>query len=217
MSDALALTCAHLVPPHNAPPDNAPLNETPLGETPLGETSAGEVEVDFPLVGERTSATVRFRDDAADVAVLRLDTTLAGARAVRVVAHDGIRDHRVRTFGVPRNRPDGAWSQGAVVGMVVEVEARREHRTGYALSGAALHEAWPDLLGPLALDVARNRLVTLGPSTVEPVHESPVRHWDRLCSAGERNRPCPATPTRATGTAGSSPPIRGPRSPRCAV
>ncbi|WP_033433837.1 nSTAND1 domain-containing NTPase [Saccharothrix syringae] len=33
----------------------------------------------------------------------------------------------------------------AVIGMVVEVEARQEHRIGYALSGEALHDAWPGL------------------------------------------------------------------------
>ncbi|MBB5955144.1 WD40 repeat protein/energy-coupling factor transporter ATP-binding protein EcfA2 [Saccharothrix tamanrassetensis] len=159
----LVLTCAHLV-------------------------GADEVEVDFPLLGERTTARVEYRSDELDVAGLRLAATPARARAVRVVAHDGIRDHRVRTFGVPANRPDGVWSQGvvrgaiaggrihieddrahglpmlqgfsgspvidddlgAVVGMVVEVEARREHRIGYALSGAALHDAWPELAATAA-------------------------------------------------------------------
>ncbi|KAB2388208.1 serine protease [Actinomadura montaniterrae] len=34
---------------------------------------------------------------------------------------------------------------GAVVGMLVESESRPERRTGYALSGPALHRAWPGL------------------------------------------------------------------------
>lgn len=142
-----------------------------------------EVEVDFPVLGEAVRARVVHRPDGVDVIGLRLDRTPDGARAVRVVAEDDIRDHRVRTFGVPNRRPDGVWSQGvvrgataggrihieddrthglpmlqgfsggpvidddlgAVVGMVVEVEARREHRIGYALSGAVLHDAWPEL------------------------------------------------------------------------
>jgi WD40 repeat protein len=34
---------------------------------------------------------------------------------------------------------------GAVVGMILSVERREERRTGYALSGDALYDAWPDL------------------------------------------------------------------------
>lgn len=34
---------------------------------------------------------------------------------------------------------------GAVVGMLVETESRSERRTGYALSGTALYQAWPEL------------------------------------------------------------------------
>ncbi|WP_447004267.1 trypsin-like peptidase domain-containing protein [Saccharothrix isguenensis] len=142
-----------------------------------------EVEVDFPVLGETVRARVVHRPEGVDAIGLRLDRTPVGARAVRVVAEDDIRDHRVRTFGVPDRRPDGVWSQGvvrgaiaggrihieddrthglpmlqgfsggpvidddlgAVVGMVVEVEARRAHRIGYALSGATLHDAWPEL------------------------------------------------------------------------
>lgn len=155
----IALTCAHVV---------------------------GDVEVvdlDFPVLGTTARARVVHRRDDVDLVCLRLEATPPGAGPVRVVAVDDIRDHRVRSFGVPNHRPDGVWSQGvvrgpiasgrihieddrahglpmlqgfsggpvvddelnAVVGMVVEVERRREHRIGYALSGAALHDAWPDL------------------------------------------------------------------------
>ncbi|MBB5805911.1 WD40 repeat protein/energy-coupling factor transporter ATP-binding protein EcfA2 [Saccharothrix ecbatanensis] len=159
VSEDMILTCAHVI----------------------GDED--EVEVDFPVLGETVRARVVHRPEGVDAIGLRLDRTPTRARAVRVVAEDDIRDHRVRTFGVPDRRPDGVWSQGvvrgviaggrihieddrthglpmlqgfsggpvidddlgAVVGMVVEVEARREHRIGYALSGAALHDAWPEL------------------------------------------------------------------------
>ncbi|MER5264647.1 serine protease [Actinosynnema sp. NPDC002837] len=159
VSADLVLTCAHVV-----------------GDAPA-------VELDFPLLGVRARAEVVHRPEDVDLVGLRLDHTPAGARAVRVVAESDLRDHRVRTFGVPDRRPDGVWSQGvvrgaiaggrihveddrahglpmlrgfsgspvidddlgAVVGMVVDVEARREHRIGYALSGAVLHDAWPEL------------------------------------------------------------------------
>lgn len=138
--------------------------------------------VDFPFFGVGSAVSVVFRSDRADVAVLRLAEVPAGAQALRVVAHDGLRDHRVRAFGVTSQRPNGVWasgvvrgpvaggrvqveddrttgvplsrgfsggpllddSLGAVVGMVVEVE-RADRRTGYALSGATLHETWPEL------------------------------------------------------------------------
>ncbi|MEV0696739.1 trypsin-like peptidase domain-containing protein [Saccharopolyspora sp. NPDC050389] len=161
VGDGLVLTCAHLV-------------------------ADDHVELDFPVLGERCSARVVHRTADPDVAGLLLDRVPARARALRVVAADEVRDHRVRTFGVPDRRPDGVWSQGvvrgsiangrlhieddrahglpmlrgfsgspvldddlgAVVGMVVEVEARREHRIGYALTGSLLHDAWPDLAAP---------------------------------------------------------------------
>ncbi|MFT7836881.1 serine protease [Saccharothrix sp. BKS2] len=141
------------------------------------------VELDFPVLDATARARVVHRPDGVDLACLRLGTTPPEARPVRVVAVDDIRDHRVRTFGVPARRPAGVWSQGvvrgpiadgrihieddrahglpmlqgfsggpvvddelgAVVGMVVEVEGRQAHRIGYALSGAALHDAWPEL------------------------------------------------------------------------
>lgn len=161
VGDGLVLTCAHLV-------------------------TDDRVELDFPVLGERSAARVVHRPDDLDVVGLRLDRVPAQARALRVVAADDVRDHRVRTFGVPDRRPDGVWSQGvvrgaiaagrlhieddrahglpmlrgfsgspvldddlgAVVGMVVEVEARREHRIGYALTGSLLHDAWPELAAP---------------------------------------------------------------------
>ncbi|MFD0199617.1 MULTISPECIES: WD40 repeat domain-containing protein [Saccharothrix] len=46
----------------------------------------------------------------------------------------------------------------------------------------------PDELGPIALELARTRLVTLGPDTVELVHEALVRHWDRLRGWVEQDR-----------------------------
>ncbi|NUT92281.1 MAG: trypsin-like peptidase domain-containing protein [Saccharothrix sp.] len=149
--------------------------------------AGGPVTVDFPLVGGETTAEVVHRDPESDVAGLRLRDVPPGARAVRVVAHDDLRDHEVRAFGVPANRPDGVWvpgtirgalahgrlhiedtrshglpiapgfsggpvlddTLGAVVGMVTSVESRPEHRTAYALSGAALHRAWDALSAPL--------------------------------------------------------------------
>lgn len=159
VSADIALTCAHVI------------------------GDAEVVELDFPVLGTSARARVVHRPDGVDLVCLRLEATPPEARPVRVVAVDEVRDHRVRTYGVPARRLTGVWSQGvvrgpiadgrihieddrahglpmlqgfsgspvvddelnSVIGMVVEVEARREHRIGYALSGAALHDAWPEL------------------------------------------------------------------------
>ncbi|MFT7836674.1 serine protease [Saccharothrix sp. BKS2] len=150
----LAVTCAHVV-------------------------VAEEFEVDFPIAGGTARARVVHRPEGVDLVGLELDRTPEGARAVRVVAVDDVRDHRVRTLGVPDGRPHGLWSRGvvrgaigggrlqveddargvpmlrgfsggpvidddlgAVIGMVVEVDALQGQRIGYALSGATLHDAW---------------------------------------------------------------------------
>nr|MDT0658685.1 serine protease [Micromonospora sp. DSM 115978] len=60
-----------------------------------------------------------------------------------------------RTQGLPLSRgfsgsPVVDTDSGAVVGMVVEVESRPARRTGYALSGHALHAGWPALGEPAA-------------------------------------------------------------------
>ena len=91
----LVLTCAHVV-----------------GDAPA-------VELDFPLLGATARAEVVDRPEGVDVVGLRLDRAPPGARAVRVVAEDDLRDHRVRTFGVPARRPDGVWSQGGDAQWVV--------------------------------------------------------------------------------------------------
>ncbi|XVV03006.1 CU044_2847 family protein [Actinosynnema sp. CA-248983] len=162
-------------------------------------------EVDFPFLGPASAVSEVFRSDSADVAVLRVAEVPAGARALRVVAHDGLRDHRVRAFGVTAHRPDGVWSHGvvrspiaggrihveddrshgvplsrgfsggpllddelgAVVGMVVEVEERADRRIGYALSGAALHETWPDLASLAAADSPFRGLEPFAPEDAE--------------------------------------------------
>ncbi|GAA1312700.1 trypsin-like peptidase domain-containing protein [Saccharothrix xinjiangensis] len=154
----LALTCAHVV-------------------------TSDEFEVDFPIAGGTARARVVHRAEGVDLVGLELDRTPEGARAVHVVAVDDVRDHRVRTLGVPDGRPHGLWSRGvvrgaigggrlhveddaahgvpmlrgfsggpvidddlgAVIGMVVEVDALQGQRIGYALSGATLHDAWPAL------------------------------------------------------------------------
>lgn len=162
-------------------------------------------EVDFPFLRAGSAVSEVFRSDLADVAVLRVADVPAGPRALRVVAHEGLRDHRVRAFGVTAHRPDGVWSHGvvrgpiaggrihveddrsygvplsrgfsggpllddelgAVVGMVVEVEERADRRIGYALSGTALHETWPDLAASAASGSPFQGLEPFGPEDAE--------------------------------------------------
>ncbi|MFI9818674.1 S1 family peptidase [Saccharothrix variisporea] len=88
-------------------------------------------QVDFPLLGGASAVSEVFRSEDADVAVLRLAEVPAGARALRVVAHDELRGHRVRAFGVTAHRTNGVWSHGVVRGPIaggrIHVEDDRSH------------------------------------------------------------------------------------------
>ncbi|MFR9728327.1 trypsin-like peptidase domain-containing protein [Saccharopolyspora sp. MS10] len=97
VADGLALTCAHVVPGG--------------GVVPLGRA----VEVDLPLlrpdarVAARVELWVPAQVAAGDVAVLRIEGELPGARPVRLIDADELREHPARIFGLPERSPGGAW------------------------------------------------------------------------------------------------------------
>ncbi|MFC0432257.1 trypsin-like peptidase domain-containing protein [Kutzneria buriramensis] len=109
VTDQLALTCAHVVAKAMGIKDGAP--------PPEGAT----VKVDLPLLGagQGTTASIEQWVPAqasgnGDVAVLRLNSPLPGARPVRLVEAGQVWGHPVRAYGVPVGRPGGVWHSGVL-------------------------------------------------------------------------------------------------------
>ncbi|WP_256413746.1 trypsin-like peptidase domain-containing protein [Saccharopolyspora sp. ASAGF58] len=59
---------------------------------------------------------VLSQGDDLDVAILRLADAPPGAPPVPARIIGDVRDHRFRTFGFPRDMPDGIWVTGRLVG-----------------------------------------------------------------------------------------------------
>lgn len=94
VADGMVVTCAHVV-------------------RAAGQGPAGRVRVAFPhlpdtprIVGHVLAPAWR-EPDAEDVAVLRLESTPAGARPVKLGSAVGCRGHRIRSFGFPSQAPVG--------------------------------------------------------------------------------------------------------------
>ncbi|MCI2419043.1 trypsin-like peptidase domain-containing protein [Saccharopolyspora sp. K220] len=78
---------------------------------------ATEPVADFPLLRSADHAVeVLERNHELDVAILRLVDPPPGALPVPARITGGVRDHRFRTFGFPRDLPDGIWVTGRLLG-----------------------------------------------------------------------------------------------------
>ncbi|MEV4329141.1 trypsin-like peptidase domain-containing protein [Streptomyces sp. NPDC049597] len=110
VSDELALTCAHVVSAALGAPDD------------VEPDASVRLHVDLPLLSSSaegvTAGVVHWvppqRSGAGDVAVLRLDAPLPGARPVRLVEAQDVWEHPVRAFGFPAGRPGGVWHAGVL-------------------------------------------------------------------------------------------------------
>jgi WD40 repeat protein len=147
ITDKLAFTCTHVV-------------ATALGLPASDEPAAfSRIEMDLPLLPGSvpvTASVERFLPaqgpGAGDVAVLRLDVAVPGARPVRLLETDkrDVWGHRVRTFGFPAGRPDGEWhhailrarqGSGWVQADLADVNG---YRVAAGFSGAPV---WDDAMG----------------------------------------------------------------------
>lgn len=145
---------------------------------------AERATVDLPLLGvQDLVAEVVERDAALDVAILRLDDPPPGALPVPARISGDVRDHRFRTFGFPRDMPDGVWATGRLVGaqaagriqMVVDDHWRIEP----GFSGAPVwDEQTGDVVGMVVTTSARNASTAhLVPTTaLGDAWTSPVRN-----------------------------------------
>lgn len=101
----LVCTCAHVVEEALALP--APVDEAP----------GGSVNLDFPLLSARPSArasVLSWRLGGADVALLRLDRPVEGARPAGLVDGTAVWEHPFRVFGHPDGADQGVWVRGTL-------------------------------------------------------------------------------------------------------
>ncbi|MEU9575451.1 trypsin-like peptidase domain-containing protein [Streptomyces massasporeus] len=98
-------TCAHVV-------------AWALGESDATEQAPGmPVDLDFPLLVGRPRAwatVVCWRRGGADVALLRLNAAVEGARPVQLVDGTGVWGHTFRAFGYPARADNGVWVAGTL-------------------------------------------------------------------------------------------------------
>lgn len=101
----LVCTCAHVV-------------EKALDLPALvGKEPSGSVSLDFPFLSARPSAwanVVSWRHGGADVALLRLERPVEGARAVELVDRTAVWEHPFRVFGYPEGADSGVWVLGSL-------------------------------------------------------------------------------------------------------
>ncbi|MFJ9660182.1 trypsin-like peptidase domain-containing protein [Streptomyces griseoflavus] len=101
----LVCTCAHVVEEAFGLPE------------PVDEAPDGSVRLDFPLLSPRPSAratVVSWRHGGADVALLRLDRPVEGARPAGLVDGTAVWEHPFRVFGHPDGADHGVWVRGTL-------------------------------------------------------------------------------------------------------
>ncbi|MYX33429.1 MULTISPECIES: AAA family ATPase [unclassified Streptomyces] len=98
-------TCAHVV-------------TRALGVPNAADQAPGKpVDLDFPLLNGRPRAqatVVSWRHGGADVALLRLDAIVEGARPVPLVDGTGVWGHTFRVLGYPASADRGIWASGTL-------------------------------------------------------------------------------------------------------
>ncbi|GLY23030.1 trypsin-like peptidase domain-containing protein [Micromonospora sp. NBRC 101691] len=98
-------TCAHVV---------AQVFDLPASTE---EAPDGRVDLDFPLLPARPSvraSVLSWRHGGADIALLRLDAPVEGARPARLVDGTGVWGHSFRVFGYPAGADHGYWVSGTL-------------------------------------------------------------------------------------------------------
>ncbi|MEU7013327.1 serine protease [Streptomyces sp. NPDC046385] len=147
----LVCTCAHVV-------------EEALGlPAPVDEAPDGSVSLDFPLLSAGPSArasVVSWRHGGADVALLRLDRTVEGARPAGLVDGTAVWEHPFRVFGHPVGADDGVWVLGTLrAGMGAGLLQMEAHLPGPRVTeGFSGSPVWDDAQGGVVgMTVAAHR------------------------------------------------------------
>ncbi|WP_331738621.1 trypsin-like peptidase domain-containing protein [Streptomyces sp. NBC_01276] len=98
-------SCAHVVARALGVPDNA------------RSAPGGLVHVDFPLLAgcpAGRAAVVSWRSGGQDVALLKLEAVVEGARPVQLVDGTGVWGHTFRALGYPGGADLGVWASGTL-------------------------------------------------------------------------------------------------------
>ncbi|MCX4632261.1 trypsin-like peptidase domain-containing protein [Streptomyces sp. NBC_01443] len=98
-------TCAHVVAQVLGVPDSGQ------------EAPGGPVDLDFPLLEGRPkvrATVVSWRRGGQDVALLRLEAAVEGARPVQLVDGTGVWGHTFRALGYPGGADRGVWASGTL-------------------------------------------------------------------------------------------------------
>ncbi|WP_210590784.1 trypsin-like peptidase domain-containing protein [Streptomyces sp. GESEQ-35] len=132
-------TCAHVVARAVGAPDAV-------------EWAPGQsVDIDFPLLdgSTRQATVVSWRLGGADVALLRLDAGVEGARPAPLVDGTDVWGHTFRAFGYPAGADHGIWASGVLrAGQgsgLVQMEAQRPGP--HIMEGFSGGPVWDDAQG----------------------------------------------------------------------
>ncbi|MET4926920.1 trypsin-like peptidase domain-containing protein [Streptomyces sp. PSRA5] len=144
-------TCAHVVARALGVPESTE------------EAPSGAVDLDFPLLEGRPrvrAVVVSWRRGGQDVALLRLETAIEGARPVRLVDGTGVWGHTFRALGYPAGADHGVWASGTLrAGQGsgwVQMEAQEPGpRISGGFSGSAVWDDTQD--GVVGMTVAAHR------------------------------------------------------------
>ncbi|MEU6865550.1 trypsin-like peptidase domain-containing protein [Streptomyces sp. NPDC046876] len=158
------ITCAHVVAKALGLPEDT------------ADPPGGRVWVDFPLAERSTRVPARIaawtpvgRDGSGDVAVLTLlEDPPAGAPIARLVEDAAGPDRRVRTFGFPPHRDDGAWSVGWLRGATGPAGSSTTPIRPASTGWSAASRAAPSGTSPRAVWSAWSSPRTRGPGCAPP-------------------------------------------------
>ncbi|GGX75082.1 nSTAND1 domain-containing NTPase [Streptomyces hiroshimensis] len=160
----LILTCAHVVSDALDLPRDAAVDagaevtiDLPLADGTTGGTADGTSDGMADATGQahaRTAAVWRWvpvRDDqTGDVAVLRLQDPIPGARPLPMADAESVWDHEARAVGFTDDHPDGIWHQGRFRGPTGRGWVQLSRADGQAVHvkpGFSGSPVWDDDLG----------------------------------------------------------------------
>ena len=153
VNDEFALTCAHVVYDALAlavgidlPKGAVIIVDLPLVPAPVGHGGVLTASIEELIPRQPTGE--------GDVAVLRLNTPVPGARPVRLAAADSLWNHRAGVFGLPDGRPGGVWHSGLLMAAQASgwIQMNLDpHFGGYPVSpGFSGGPVWDETLGGVA-------------------------------------------------------------------